>query len=142
MNQFDQCLKTRKLKKFTVGRQQIAIEIKAAKQDLQEAADRLTKKKFKYATINAYYSLFHAARALLYLKGYREKSHYCLKIAIEKLYVKEKLLEPEFIAYFEEALGLRQSADYQNVFFKDGALRTIKGARQFLKKTKQILKNA
>jgi uncharacterized protein (UPF0332 family) len=140
MKQFKDCLKRGKLKKFNLSPQQIQIELKAAWQDLQEAQDRLGKRKYKYATITAYYSLFHSARALLYLRGFREKSHYCLKVAIEQLFVKEKILEPEFVEYFEEAMGLREAADYQSIFSRDGASRAIKRAKDFLKKAKEIIK--
>lgn len=140
MRQFKNCLKSGKLRKFRFSKERIKAEIKAARQDLQEAKDRLAKKKYKYATINAYYSLFHSARALLYLKGFRERSHYCLKIAIEKLYVKEKILEPKFIEYFEEAIGLREAADYQSIFSKDGAVRTVRAAKEFYKKAREVIK--
>ena len=90
MRQFKNCLKSGKIRKFKSSKEKIKVELKAARNDLKEAKDRFTKKKYKYATITAYYSLFHSARVLLYLKEYREKSHYCLKIAIEALYVKEK----------------------------------------------------
>lgn len=140
MKQFEDCLKSGKLKKFKVPKEQIKIEIKAAAQDLQEAQDRLNKRKYKYATITAYYSLFHSARALLFLAGFRERSHYCLKIAIEEFYVKENILEPEFIEYFEEAMGLREAADYQSIFSADGALRATKGAKKFFQKAKEIIK--
>ncbi len=139
MKQFKDCLKKGKLRKFKILKGRIKTEIKAAKEDLQEAKDRLSKGKYKYATITAYYSLFHSARSLLYLKGFREKSHFCLKVAIEELHVKEKVLEPKFIEYFEEAIGLREAADYQSIFSKNGALRAIKGAKEFLKKAKEIL---
>lgn len=142
MKKFEDCLQTGKLRKFKIPNDQLKLEIKAAEEDLREAKDRLAKKKFKYATIDAYYSLFHSARALLYLKGYREKSHFCLGVAIETLYVKEKILEPKYIEYFEEAMGLREAADYQNIFSKDGAFRAIKGAGKFFEKTRKLSKEA
>ena len=136
---FEDCLKRGKLKEFKIPKKRILIEIKAAEDDLEEAKDRLDKKKYKYATIRAYYSLFHSARTLLYLKGYREKSHYCLKTAIEVLYVKENLVKPILIEYFEEALGLREAADYQSVFSRSGALRSLRGAKRFLLEAKRLL---
>ena len=140
MKQFNNCLKKGKLKRFTASKQKVKTEVNSAKEDLREAKDRFSKRKYKYATITAYYSLFHSARALVYLKGFREKSHYCLKIAIEKLYIKEQILKPEFIEYFEEAMGLREAADYQSIFSKTGALRSIKAAKEFLKVAKRMVK--
>jgi uncharacterized protein (UPF0332 family) len=53
-------------------------EIEAAQTDLQDAQDSLQQNKFKWATIQSYYSMFHSTRALLFEKGYREKSHFAL----------------------------------------------------------------
>jgi uncharacterized protein (UPF0332 family) len=129
---FQDCLKTKKIQKFSGAEKLIKTEIKAAKEDIKEAKGRFRADKFKYATVNGYYSLFHSARALIYRVGYREKSHYCLRMAIEEFYIKEKILEPKFLEYFDEAMGLRQAADYQSVFSKDGARRAIRGAEKFL----------
>lgn len=41
--------------------------------------------------MQCYYSVFHSARALLYVRNYRERSHHCLIVAIRALYVSEKL---------------------------------------------------
>ncbi len=38
------------------------------------------------AEIAAYNSAFHSARALLFAKGYVERSHYCLIVALRHLY--------------------------------------------------------
>ena len=46
-------------------------ELDAAQSDL-DARDSLGGDKFKWTTIQAYYSMFHSARALVYWKGYRE----------------------------------------------------------------------
>ena len=40
------------------------------------------KKNYKWAIIQAYYSIFHGTRALLFKAGYREESHFALKIAL------------------------------------------------------------
>lgn len=142
MNEFQRCLIKGKIKKLSSVKEKVNTELKAAVEDLKEAKDRFKHKKYKYATINGYYSLFHSARALLYSKGFRERSHYCLKVAIEHLFVKEKMIDFEFIEYFDEALGLRESADYQSVFSKEGAEGSIKNAKSFLKKAREVLSSA
>lgn len=140
MGEFEECLKTGKIRLFPKAKEKVKIEIAAAEEDLKEAEDRLKHEKFKYATIDAYYSLFHSARALLYREGYRERSHYCLKVAIKALHVEKGRLDKEFLEYFDEALGLREAADYQSLYSKEGAERAILGAREFLKKAKEVLK--
>ena len=68
---FKRCLEKGKLVKTEIDKGLIQKEIDAANSDLKDAQDVLEVGKTKLATISAYYSMFHAARALLYLKGYR-----------------------------------------------------------------------
>jgi uncharacterized protein (UPF0332 family) len=93
----------------------------AAEEDLIEAKDRFHNSRYKYSTINAYYAVFHAARALLYSRGYRERSHYCLLIAQETLFVETGLMGNRFIRIFRDNMSLRESADYSSSFTKDSA---------------------
>ncbi|MGI0024032.1 MAG: HEPN domain-containing protein [Nitrososphaera sp.] len=113
-------------------------EMEAAKSDLAEARDSLAGKKLKWATIQSYYSMFHSARALLYSKGYREKSHYALSIAIEELFSNEIGLS--MVNAFRDAMDLRQEADYGLKFSEAGATETIEAAEKLLARVKEILK--
>lgn len=124
--------------KAQISQEMILKELDAAQTDLQDAQDSLQSNKFKWATIQSYYSMFHSVRALLYKKGYREKSHYALFLAIRELYSKE--LETSLINQFEEGMALRQEADYGLKFSKTGALETIDGAEKILSKVKESLK--
>jgi uncharacterized protein (UPF0332 family) len=81
--------------------------------------------------------MFHSARALLYSKGYREKSHFALSVAIEELFSKE--LSPSMINSFRNAMDLRQEADYGLKFSEAGAAETIENAEKLLARSKEIL---
>ena len=81
--------------------------------------------------------MFHSARALIFSKGYREKSHYALLLALRELF--EEKLE-NTIERFEEAMDLREEADYGLRFSEEGAIAVIEGAKRFIEKTKAILK--
>jgi uncharacterized protein (UPF0332 family) len=128
----------RKLMSAQIGEGMITKEVEAAQTDLQEAQDSLQNNKFKWATIQDYYSMFHSARALLFSKGLREKSHYALLLAIRSLFSKE--IEGSLIRQFEDGMTLRQEADYGLKFSETGALDTINGAEKLLVKAKEILK--
>jgi len=135
---FRRLLEERKLLRVRIARGMIVKEIEAAETDLRDAQDSFRQKKFKWATIQAYYSLFHSARALLYHRGYREKSHYALLVALRELFQKE--LGTSLISRFEEGMELRQEADYGLKFSETGAMETVKGAEEFLGKAKELLK--
>lgn len=130
-------LTERKLVRASVSRAMILKETTAARNDLRDAKDSLESKKHKWATVQGYYSMFHSARALLYNKGFREKSHYALLLAIRELYRND--LENSLIESFEEGMDLRQEADYGLKFSEAGALDTIEGAEKLLKRTNELL---
>lgn len=68
-SEIERLLSERKLIRAQISRDMILKEIEAAQTDLQDAQDSLQSNKFKWATIQGYYSMFHSARALLYSKG-------------------------------------------------------------------------
>ena len=82
--------------------------------------------------------MFHAARALVYSRGFREKSHYALLVALRNLLTRELGTKP--IKDFEDAMSLREEADYGLTFSEVGAMETIEAAEAFLKKAKEALK--
>jgi uncharacterized protein (UPF0332 family) len=137
-SEFAQLLKERKLVRARISRRMVLKEIKGAKMDLQDARDSLGDGKYKWATIQAYYSMFHSARALLYNHGLREKSHHALSVALRELFSNK--IGIELIDRFEQSMELRQEADYGLIFSEEGATETIEGADKLLEKTKQLLR--
>ena len=125
-SEFKKALEKKRLLHFNKGKLLIKKELEAAEDDLVEAKDRLKNKKFKYATITAYYSMFHAVRVLIYLKNYREKSHYYLLVALQALYVDTGLIDEKLAKDFHSAMLLREGADYHSEFSKKGAASCIK----------------
>ncbi len=93
----------------------------------------------KWATIQAYYSMFHAARALLLADGYREKSHRALLTAIDELYIKTHILERRHHVNLRTAISLREQADYDITFTESSARRLIEYANDFLEAARKVL---
>jgi len=137
MSEFSRFIEERRLIKIGVDRKLVNKEIEGAISDLDEAKDSLSRRKFKWASIQGYYSMFHAARALLYAKGYREKSHYALLIALRELFKNQ--IESKLIQDFEEAMTLREEADYGLIFSQEGAISIVNNAERFLTRAKAIL---
>jgi uncharacterized protein (UPF0332 family) len=131
-------LEERKLTRIRPDRKLVFKEMAASKADLKDAKESLELKKHKWATIQGYYAMFHSARALLFEKGYREKSHYALLVGIRELYKNE--IERSLIQEFEHGMYLRQEADYGLKFSEGGALDVIETAEGLLERAKAILK--
>ena len=110
--EFKRCLAKGKLREFPKGKRLYFKELKTAGEDLEEAKDNYRNKKFKWATIQAYYAMFHTGRALIYSQGYRERSHYCLIVALRTLFVSKRVLRPQVVEMLQQGKRLRESADY------------------------------
>jgi uncharacterized protein (UPF0332 family) len=114
-------------------------KLKAAQYDLKRAKHSLTENDDKWATIKAYYSMFHAAKALLYSKGFREKSHYCLLVGIKELFVDKGILDHKHYDAFGMALDLRHDADYGLIYSIESAEIVVKNSEDFLISANKIL---
>jgi len=62
--EFQKAIEKKKILRFTKAKALVNKELKAAKDDLLEAKYRFVNKRYKYATITSYYSMFHSARTL------------------------------------------------------------------------------
>jgi uncharacterized protein (UPF0332 family) len=136
--EFQKLLEDRKLMRVSPDKKLVLKEISAAKSDLKDAKDSVSRKKFKWTTIQGYYSMFHSARALAFEKGYREKSHYALLVALRELYPND--IEHSLVQEFEHSMYPRQEADYGLKFSENGALEIIETAEKLLKRAVSILK--
>lgn len=137
--QFAECLKHGKIKKFSDAKGFVLKELKVAGGDLNAAQAGLRETRWKWSTIQAYYSMFHTARALLFSEGYREKSHYCLRVGIEVLFVQTNKIPEKFIDSFQTAKIMRENADYEEEFSEEGANKLVKAAADFLDVARQLL---
>ncbi len=137
--EFEKCLKKRKLREFSRGKYLVEKEYNIGLKDLEDAKDSFKRKKFKWATIQAYYAMFHFARALIYAENYREKSHYCLMVALRALYVEKGKLDLNLVESFQRAKTLRENADYYDEWSETGAEELLKSAEKFSVKVKEIL---
>ncbi len=85
-------------------------EFAVAESDLAAARRSLKGADHKWATVQGYYCIFHAARALLFARGYREKSHRGLQAMLRDLYSSE--IPQQMFDDFRDAMIMRESADY------------------------------
>jgi len=138
-SEFQECLRKAKLQEFSRGRSLVKKELKTAEQDLVDARDSLNREKYKWSTIQSYYSMFHSARALLYIKNYREKSHYCLIVALRALYVDKKMFLNTLVESLQRAKTLRENADYYDEWSKETAESLLKAAEKFLSVSRQLI---
>ena len=138
--EFEKCLQFKKIREFSRGKSLVNKELESAKLDLKSARETFEAENYKWSTIQCYYSMFHSARALLYAKSYREKSHQCLIEAIRAIYLEKGLLDYTLVEALQKAKTLREEADYYGEFSKENAGYLVEKGGEFLKKTKEVLK--
>jgi uncharacterized protein (UPF0332 family) len=82
--------------------------------------------------------MVHSARALLFSKGFREKSHRALLAALRELF--KSSIEPKLFDAFEDGMAMREEADYSMIYSEESASELLENAQQFLLEAKRILK--
>ncbi len=128
-----------KIKRFSPGPKLAKKELRIAEDDLKISLESLSGGNYKWGIIQAYYSMFHSARALLYSQGYREKSHFCLIEAIRTLFVETGKLNVLLVEALLEAKSLREAADYYGDFSEINCQKLVKKAEDFLDKAKKMV---
>lgn len=134
------CVEMGKIVPFDVGLEMVKKELDIGRNDLQAANESEKTGGFKWATIQGYYAFFHAVRALLFLKKFREKSHRCLRESLKVLYIDQGLVPPEYYDKFAVAMDLREAADYKSIYSKKDALLVIADAGAMIKIAEGIIK--
>jgi len=137
--EFKKCLEREKIKRFSPGKKLAEKELRLAGEDLKISLESLKAERYKWSIVQSYYSMFHSARALLYSKSYREKSHFCLIEAVRTLFVEAGDLDVKLVESLLEAKNLREAADYYGDFSELNCHKLIKKAEEFLKTAKKLL---
>jgi len=137
---YSDCVKRGKIKRYSRGRELVGKKIKDADEDLKDSQDSVKQEKYKWGTIQAYYSMFNTATALLYSKNLRENnSHSCLILAIRELFVSTGLIEASFVEALQEAKVLREAASYRGEWKKDNCIKLVTKAEEFLNRAREII---
>ncbi|EKE21673.1 MAG: HEPN protein [uncultured bacterium] len=137
--EFKKCLERGKIKTFSPGPKLAKKELRLASEDLKMSAKSFKEKNFRWSIVQAYYSMFHSARALLYYKKYREKSHFCLIESIRTLFCETGKLDVMLVESLIEAKNLREEADYYGDFSEINCKKLVKKAEIFLEEAKRLL---
>lgn len=141
LSEVDQCFERGLLKRTAKSKSIAMQDIKQAEFFLNEAHDLINLKKKEMGAIALYNAAFHAARALLYRDGVKEKSHYCLQKYLEEKYEKTGQIKPEHISLFDLLRGIRQEVQYNvtKIKFEENLEELFDRTEQFIEKIKAIL---
>lgn len=131
-------LDERKVTRIRSDKKLVLKEIEGAEHDLSRARVTYSEEDYKWATIQAYYCMSFS-QSLTLQQRFQRKSHRALLIAIGELFGKTGEMDNLLIQAFEEAIGLREQADYGLTFSENGAETILHDAEKFLEHAKRIL---
>ncbi|MDI6865617.1 HEPN domain-containing protein [Thermodesulfovibrio yellowstonii] len=117
-------------------------EFKRAEEELK-AANILQEKEFYYKSIvSAYYTVYHAAKALLLIKCVDPKTHEGVERMFGLYYIKTGDFDTKIGKVIGRLRKMREEADYypEIPFDRDDSKEAIVLAREFLEKAKNIIK--
>ena len=121
--------------------EEIEREMEVAEEELSSAYILFEHGKYRDAISRAYYSMFHAARALLLLKGLSPKKHAGTVSMFGKYYVKEGLVEEYYGKALTKAFQMRSKADYNVMYMpkREEAEEALELAEDFLEKARRLM---
>jgi uncharacterized protein (UPF0332 family) len=131
------------LRKIPPSKDKATQSLKKAKEWLKEAENSLKGDAFNSSILASYMVMFHAARTLLFLDGFREKSHACVARYLEEKYVKTGKLDKRWIELLDHSREIRHNDQYDLSFFstKEEAEKALKSAEDFLVAIKCLFKS-
>jgi len=111
LTRLDECYERGLLRKVPASNDKAMQSLSQAREWVTEAGYNIEAGALRSALMAAYMGYFHAARAVLFRDGVREKSHYCIGVYLES-YREKGLLEDAWVLQFDRMRGLRQSDQY------------------------------
>jgi len=133
-----EAIEKRFLLKIKPDKKLIDKELKEVNYDFDKAGKAFKEEDYKWSIVKSYYSMFHAARAVLFNLGLREKRHFAVSVVLEDLNKKGKL-ESRFINDFNAAIQSREDADYHYIYSKESAENSLVIADDFIHQMKKLL---
>lgn len=129
----DDCLREGLLRRVPPSPQRADGSLKAAYRWLEDAQRSIDAGAYNPSVLSSYLAMFHSSRAILYLDGYREKSHYCIARYLDK-YVADGRLETRWVELLDHQRELRHESQYNFSFIttKTEAEATLTAAKTFV----------
>ncbi len=130
------------LRKIPPSKGNATQSLKKAREWLKEAENSFKGDALNSSILASYMVMFHSARTILFLDGFREKSHACVARYLEEKYVKTGKLDKKWVELLDHNREIRHNDQYGLSFFstKEEARRALESARSFLLSMEDLFK--
>ncbi len=139
MMNYKECIEKGLLRKAEISHDEIQHQLQIAEDYIKKAEKILDKETFDISFLVTYISIFHSARALLYSKGYKERSHFCLfEFAREEFKDNQEVVRlAEISQNYRET---RHMIQYEGALCSEASAKeAINDAKKFLKAVKNAI---
>jgi len=133
----DDCFRRGLLKRITPDMENARRSIELSASNIEDAGENLRIHRYRVVIVSSYTAMFHAARALLFKDGIKERSHECVP-----KYLKEKYKDMgRYANVLDTYRRFRHSAIYglDVVLDEDEARTAIDSAKEFLDIVESII---
>lgn len=115
--------------------------IERSKEDLDASKAMFETNRYRIANKRAYYSIFHAMRAVLAFDGFDSKKHSGIIAEFRKSYIKTGIFNKELSTLIGLASEIRNASDYDDMFIssKEETEKQIKDAELFYNVIKKYI---
>lgn len=117
--------------------------LEQAKENLEEAETLFNINKYKGANNRAYYSIFHAIKAIIALEQIDFKKHSSVIAYFNKEYISKNIFPRELGKRVSDARFYREKSDYVDFYIvtKEESLEQIETAKTMIKKAEEYINN-
>lgn len=134
----NQAIEERILKRIKPDVELVKKEFNESDYDFKKSGKAFEEGDYKWAIVQAYYSMFHSARAVLFKLGFQEKRHSAIIPVLEDLDSRGKL-ETTYVNDFKAGIFAREDADYHYSYFKESAKHMIEITDEFKERMKRLI---
>ncbi len=136
---FKDCLSKGLIRKDESASERVKKSLKIAERFISSAKKNIKIEELEMSEIASYNSIFHSARSLLFNKGYTERSHICVILALKEFYKNNHELI-DLINTFDKIRISRHNIQYGGLLIDIEEAEFVSNfAKQFLDKTKKII---
>lgn len=140
---YNDCLREGLLRRIPPSKDKAAQSLKKAREWLKEAENSLRGNALNSSILASYMVMFHAARTILFLDGFREKSHACVARYLDEKYVKTGKLDKKWVELLDHSREIRHNDQYDLSYFstKEEAENALKSANDFFVAMETLFKD-
>ncbi len=112
-----ECFQKGLLKRISLDMENSSRSLELSRSNIEDAAANLSIHRYRIVAISSYTAMFHAARAILFRDGIKERSHECIPVYLKEKYpeldasLKDSEMRMNFLKFIESSYDGSQPSE-------------------------------